>query len=263
MKSMTGYGRFLLEKDGMELTFEVKSVNNRYLDTSVRLPRAFGYLEDKIKKEIANHTSRGKVDAYLSINIIEDKLTKVTVNYPLFESYLTVFEEVKEKYGLRDDIAVSTVMKIPDVVGTRSEEEDEEKMVALLREVMGTALDSYDKMRAAEGDKLAADINEKLDRIEEIRQEIARLSPESVKAYEARLKARIEELLGNTSYDESRVVTEVAIYADKVAVDEEITRLGSHLSQFRSIMKGNAPAGRKLDFLTQEINREVNTIGSK
>lgn len=263
MKSMTGYGRSLLEKEGMELTFEVKSVNNRYLDTSVRLPRAFGYLEEKIKKEIGNHTSRGKVDAYLSINVIEDRLTKVTVNYPLFESYLAVFEEVKEKYGLRDDTAVSTVMKIPDVVGTRSEEEDEEKMTALLREVMGAALENYDNMRKIEGDKLYDDITEKLDRIEEIRQEIARLSPESVKAYEERLKARIEELLGNTSYDESRVVTEVAIYADKVAVDEEITRLGSHLSQFRSIMKDNAPAGRKLDFLTQEINREVNTIGSK
>lgn len=260
---MTGYGRSLLEKEGMELTFEVKSVNNRYLDTSVRLPRAFGYLEEKIKKEIGNHTSRGKVDAYLSINVIEDRLTKVTVNYPLFESYLAVFEEVKEKYGLRDDTAVSTVMKIPDVVGTRSEEEDEEKMTALLREVMGAALENYDNMRKTEGDKLYDDITEKLDRIEEIRQEIARLSPESVKAYEERLKARIEELLGNTSYDESRVVTEVAIYADKVAVDEEITRLGSHLSQFRSIMKDNAPAGRKLDFLTQEINREVNTIGSK
>ncbi len=263
LKSMTGYGRALLEKEGMELTFELKSVNNRYLDTSVRLPRAFGYLEDKIKKEIANHTSRGKVDAYLSINIIEDRLTKVTVNYPLFESYLAVFNEVKEKYGLRDDTAVSTVMKIPDVVGTKSDEEDEEKMTALLCEVMGAALDSYDRMRETEGKKLYDDINEKLDRIEELRNEIARLSPESVKAYEERLRARIEELLGNTNYDETRVITEVALYADKVAVDEEITRLGSHLSQFRSIMKSNAPAGRKLDFLTQEINREVNTIGSK
>lgn len=263
IKSMTGYGRALLEKEGMEITFEVKSVNNRYLDTSVRLPRAFGYLEDKIKKEIGNHTSRGKVDAYLTINVIEDKLTKVTVNYSLFESYLAIFDEVKEKYGLRDDIAVSTVMKIPDVVGTRSEEEDEEKMTALLLEVMGTALAGYDAMRETEGKKLCDDITEKLDRIDEIRQEIAELSPESVKAYEERLRARIEELLGNTSYDENRVITEVALYADKVAVDEEITRLGSHLSQFRSIMKGNAPAGRKLDFLTQEINREVNTIGSK
>lgn len=260
---MTGYGRALLEKEGMEITFELKSVNNRYLDTSVRLPRAFGYLEDKIKKEIGNHTSRGKVDAYLTINVIEDKLTKVTVNYSLFESYLAIFDEVKERYGLRDDIAVSTVMKIPDVVGTRSEEEDEEKMTALLLEVMGTALAGYDAMRETEGKKLCDDITEKLDRIEEIRQEIARLSPESVKAYEERLRARIEELLGNTSYDETRVITEVALYADKVAVDEEITRLGSHLSQFRSIMKSNAPAGRKLDFLTQEINREVNTIGSK
>lgn len=263
IKSMTGYGRALLEKEGMELTFEVKSVNNRYLDTSVRLPRAFLYLEDKIKKEIANHTSRGKVDAYLTINVIEDKLTKVTVNYALFESYLAVFEEVKEKYGLRDDTAVSTVMKIPDVVGTRSEEEDEEKMSALLREVMTAALENYNTMRQTEGAKLYEDISEKLDRIEEIRSEIARLSPESVKAYEERLRERIEELLGNTEYDETRVITEVALYADKVAVDEEITRLASHLSQFRAIMKGNAPAGRKLDFLTQEINREVNTIGSK
>lgn len=260
---MTGYGRALIEKEGMEITFELKSVNNRYLDTSVRLPRAFGYLEEKIKKEIANHATRGKVEAYLSIKIIEDRRTKVTVNYPLFESYLAVFNEVKEKYGLRDDTAVSTVMKIPDVVGTRSDEEDEEKMTALLHEVMTEALEGYDKMRATEGKRLYDDILEKLEKIEEIRQEIARLSPESVKAYEARLRARIEELLGNTTYDETRVITEVALYADKVAVDEEITRLGSHLAQFKSIMNSNAPAGRKLDFLTQEINREVNTIGSK
>ncbi len=263
LKSMTGYGRAVLEKEGMELTFEVKSVNNRYLDTSVRLPRAFGYLEEKIKREIGNHTTRGKVDTFLTINILEDRLTKVTVNYPLFESYLAAFAEVKEKYGLRDDTAVSSIMKIPDVVGTRSEEADEEKMTALLLEVMGTALESYDKMRETEGKKLYDDITEKLDRIEEIRCEIAKLSPESVKAYEERLKARIEELLGKTEYDETRVITEVALYADKVAVDEELTRLASHLSQFKSIMKGNAPAGRKLDFLTQEINREVNTIGSK
>ena len=260
---MTGYGRALIEKEGMEITFELKSVNNRYLDTSVRLPRAFGYLEEKIKKEIANHATRGKVEPYLSIKIIEDRLTKVTVNYPLFESYLAVFNEVKEKYGLRDDTAVSTVMKIPDVVGTRSDEEDEEKMTALLHEVMAEALEGYDKMRATEGKRLYDDILEKLEKIEEIRQEIARLSPESVKAYEERLRARIEELLGNTTYDETRVITEVALYADKVAVDEEITRLGSHLAQFKSIMNSNAPAGRKLDFLTQEINREVNTIGSK
>ncbi len=263
LKSMTGYGRAVLEKEGMEITFELKSVNNRYLDTSVRLPRAFGYLEEKIKREIGNHATRGKVDAYLTINIIEDRLTKVTVNYPLFESYLAAFEEVKERYGLRDDTAVSSIMKIPDVVGTRSEEADEEKMKALLLEAMAPALAGYDKMREAEGKRLYDDISVKLDRIEEIRNEIAKLSPESVKAYEERLKARIEELLGKTEYDETRVITEVALYADKVAVDEELTRLASHLSQFRGIMSSKEPAGRKLDFLTQEINREVNTIGSK
>ncbi|MBQ7897156.1 MAG: YicC family protein [Clostridia bacterium] len=263
IKSMTGYGRAVLEKEGMELTFEVKSVNNRYLDTSVRFPRAYGYLEDKIKKEVGAHTTRGKVDCYLGINVLEDTLTKVSVNHALLESYLAVFREVEEKYSLRDDIGVSVVTRLPDVIGTRSEEEDEEKMFALVREVMDKALADYDTMRAAEGKKLYDDILLKLDRIEEIRQEIIKLSPASVKAYEERLRQRIEELLGNTSYDENRVITEVALFADKVAVDEEITRLASHLSQFKDIMKGNAPAGRKLDFLTQEINREVNTIGSK
>ena len=154
-------------------------------------------------------------------------------------------------------------MKIPDVIGKRSREEDEEKMTSLLFEVMNEALMGYDTMREREGKKLYEDILQKLDRIEEIRQEIARLSPLSVKAYEERLRTRIEELLVNTAYDENRVITEVAIYADKVAVDEEITRLSSHLNQFKGILKDNAPAGRKLDFLTQEINREVNTIGSK
>lgn len=263
LKSMTGYGRATLLAEGMELTFEMKSVNNRYLDVSVRCPRAFGYLEEKIKKEIASYTTRGKVDVYLNINILEDNLTEVTVNYPLFESYLKAFREVQERYSLRDDIAVSAITKLPDVVGTRSEERDEEKMSALLAQVMREALEAYNKMRAVEGEKLYEDLSAKLDRIEEIRGEIARLSPESVKAYEERLKLRVEELLGNTTIDESRILTEVAIFADKVAVDEEITRLGSHVSQFRSIMRGNAPAGRKLDFLTQELNREVNTIGSK
>ncbi len=263
IKSMTGYGRAVVEIDGMELTFELKSVNNRYLDTSVRLPRTYGYLEDKIKKEVSAHTSRGKVDCYLGVNILEDTLTKVSINHALFESYLEVFREVEEKYGLRDDIGVSTVMRLPDVIGTRSDEEDEEKMTSRLFGVMSRALSDYDTMREAEGKKLYDDITEKLDRIEEIRKEIIKLSPASVKAYEERLRARIEELLGNTSYDETRVITEVALFADKVAVDEEITRLASHLSQFKSIMNGNAPAGRKLDFLTQEINREVNTIGSK
>ncbi len=263
LKSMTGYGRATLLAEGMELTFEMKSVNNRYLDVSVRCPRAFGYLEEKIKKEIASYTTRGKVDVYLNINILEDNLTEVTVNYPLFESYLKAFREVQERYSLRDDIAVSAITKLPDVVGTRSEERDEEKMSELLANVMREALCAYNKMRAVEGEKLYEDLSAKLDRIEEIRGEIARLSPESVKAYEERLKLRVEELLGNTTIDESRILTEVAIFADKVAVDEEITRLGSHVSQFRSIMKGDAPAGRKLDFLTQELNREVNTIGSK
>ncbi|MBR5817544.1 MAG: YicC family protein [Clostridia bacterium] len=263
LKSMTGYGRATLLAEGMELTFEMKSVNNRYLDVSARLPRAFGYLEEKIKKEIATHTTRGKVDVYLNINILEDNLTEVTVNYPLFESYLKAFREVQERYSLRDDIAVSAITKLPDVVGTRSEERDEEKMSSLLSEVMREALSAYNNMREVEGEKLYADLTSKLDRIEEIRAEISRLSPESVKAYEARLRSRIEELLGNTTIEESRILTEVAIFADKVAVDEEITRLGSHISQFRSIMRGNAPAGRKLDFLTQELNREVNTIGSK
>ena len=170
---------------------------------------------------------------------------------------------MQEKYSLRDDIGASIVTRLPDVLGTRSGEEDEERMTSIVREVMDKALSDYDSMREAEGKKLFDDITEKLDRIEEIRNEIKALSPESVKAYEERLKTRIEELLGNTNYDETRVITEVALFADKVAVDEEITRLASHLSQFRSIMKGNAPAGRKLDFLTQEINREVNTIGSK
>ena len=263
IKSMTGYGRATVERDGIEITFEIKSVNNRYLDTSVRLPRAFGYLEEKIKKEVQKHTTRGKADAFLSVQVLEDRESEIVVNYPLFESYLKVFSEVEEKYSLRNDITVSTVMKLPDVVGKKTGEDEEERMTALTLEVVEKALSDYDKMREAEGEKLYEDLLSKLDGIEKIRGEIATLSPASVKAYEARLKERIEELLGNTSYDESRVVTEVAIYADKVAVDEELTRLSSHLSQFKKIMKGNIPAGRKLDFLTQEINREVNTIGSK
>ena len=263
IKSMTGYGRAVAEIDNMEITFELKSVNNRYLDTSVRLPRAYGYLEEVIKKEVGLHTSRGKIDCFLSIDILEDTLTKVSVNHALFESYLSVFKELEEKYSLRNDIGVTTVLRLPDVIGTHSDDEDEEKMQERLKVVLDKALSDYDAMRKREGEKLYRDLIEKLDRIEEIRKEIIALSPQSVKAYEERLKLRVEELLGNTSYDESRIITEVALFADKVAVDEEITRLASHLSQFKEIMNSNAPAGRKLDFLTQEINREINTIGSK
>ncbi len=263
IKSMTGYGRAVVELDNMEITFELKSVNNRYLDTSVRLPRTYGYLEEAIKKEVGLHTTRGKVDCFVSVDILEDTLTKVSVNHALFESYLTVFKELEEKYNLRNDIGVTTVLRLPDVIGTHSDDEDEEKMLKRLKTVMEKALLDYDSMREKEGEKLYNDILEKLDTIEEIRQKIIALSPQSVKAYEERLKLRVEELLGNTSYDESRIITEVALFADKVAVDEEITRLASHLSQFKEIMNSNAPAGRKLDFLTQEINREVNTIGSK
>ena len=263
MKSMTGYGRAITTNENTEITFEIKSVNNRYLDTSVRLPRTLAFLEDTIKKEVGAHISRGKVEVYVSVRKIGGDAGAVILNSELLRGYLEAGKTACELFDLKNDIGVSSALRFPDVLELRSEEEDEEQTTERVIKAAREALESYDKMREFEGERLRADLTEKLSSLESIRAEIERLSPESVKAYEVRLRQRIEELLEGHTLDDARVLTEVAIFADKVAVDEELCRLASHFTQFRDIMKSRGAIGKKLDFLVQEINREINTTGSK
>ncbi len=260
---MTGYGRGIEKNDTAELTFEIKSVNNRYLDVSVRLPRAYNFLEDAIKKEVGAHISRGKVDVFLSLKKEYGDASEVVLNRPLIESYIKSANELSDEFGLKNDLGVVSVMRFPEAVEVKVDDEDEEEVTKTVFSAMKTALLEYDAMREREGEKLKEDILTKLDRLEEIRREILVLTPESVKNYENRLLTKIREVLDKEEPDSARVLTEVAIFADKVAVDEELCRLDSHFKQFRSFLKTNAPVGKKLDFLVQEINREWNTTGSK
>ncbi len=260
---MTGYGRAVEIIDDVEISFELKSVNNRFLDVAVRLPRAYSFIEDTIKKEVGAHISRGKVDVFVSVHKIGGDAGEVVLNRDLLKSYLDAVNTASEEFGLKNDVGVANALRFADVLEVRAEEEDEETAGARVITVMKKALEDYDGMREREGEKLASDLLEKISRLEEIREEILKLSPVSVENYEKRLRARIEELLGRENLDEARLLTEVAIFADKVAVDEELCRLDSHFAQFRDILKSRGPVGKKLDFLVQEINREINTTGSK
>lgn len=263
MKSMTGYGRAVVTLEGVEYTFEIKSVNNRYLDVNARLPRAYLFLEETVKKAVGSHISRGKADVFLTVRKTEGEGGEVVLNKELLKGYLDAAGVASEEFGLKNDIGVSSALRFPEVLELRAADEDEDTLTARVTAVMNEALCDFDNMREREGENLCRDISEKLDRLEALRSEIEKLSPISVENYEKRLRARIEELLGRENLDEARLLTEVAIFADKVAVDEELCRLSSHFEQFREIMKGKGAIGKKLDFLVQEINREINTTGSK
>ncbi len=260
---MTGYGRATEIIDNVEINFELKSVNNRFLDVAVRLPRAYSFLEDAIKKEVGTHITRGKVDVYLSVHKIGGESGEVVLNRDLLKSYLDAAKSAVDEFGLDFDIGVASALRFPEVLEVTAVEEDEETALKRVFTVMKKALEDYDKMRLYEGEKLSLDLSEKLASLEKIRGEIEKLSPISVENYEKRLRERIAELLGRENLDEARLLTEVAIFADKVAVDEELCRLNSHFNQFSDILKTSGPVGKKLDFLVQEINREINTTGSK
>ena len=263
VKSMTGYGRAVEIIDDYEISFELKSVNNRFLDVAVRLPRFLSFFEDTVKKEVGGCIGRGKVDVHISARKITGESGEVFLNRELLKSYLDAVNTACDEFGLKNDVGASRALGFADVLEVRAVEEDEEALGKRVFAVMKKALDDFDAMRALEGEKLVADLLLKIDRLEEIRKEIESLSPQSVENYEKRLRARIEELLGRENIDESRLLTEVAIFADKVAVDEELCRLDSHFAQFKKIMASGGAVGKKLDFLVQEINREINTTGSK
>lgn len=263
IKSMTGYGRHRQVVDGRDILCEVKSVNSRYLDTNIKMGRTYSALEETVKQYAMSRVSRGKMDIYISIDNIAGDDNGLSVNEKFLESYVNLLRDIKERYSLGGDVTIQTVAGRNEVFVQTRPDEDMEAVGKALTVVMEQAFDSFTAMRAAEGEKLEEDLLGHLAVLEGIRDNIAERAPLSVKENNEKMRARIKELLDGVAYDEGRLLTECAVFADKADISEETTRLSSHFAQFRKILKENVPVGRKLDFLVQEMNREVNTIGSK
>ena len=261
--SMTGYGRSQQNLNGKTIQVEIKSVNHRYFEFNVKTPRGLSFLEEKLKSLVQSKVSRGKVDLYLSVIFDEAAETEVKVNKPLAESYMKAAKELSEELNINNDITINSLLKIPDIFTAEKAEIDEEELWNDVKTVAEEALGAFTKMRLAEGEKLSEDLNGKLDIILSLVEKVEELSPLTVRDYRERLYKKLSEILEDKSIDEARILQEAAIFSEKAAVDEETVRLRSHISQFRNILKEDVPVGRKLDFLTQEINRESNTIGSK
>ena len=256
---MTGYGRCVRVRDGRSLTVELKSVNHRFLDISLRMPRCFLFLEDEARKAVGRRLARGHVDVFCTYRNQREDARAVQVDEGLIRAYLRATDGLA---GLTDDRSVMGVLSLPEVVQVVETEEDREALRALLLETLEGALDEATAMRAVEGEALQRDLNARADALEKIARAIAARAPQTLIAYRERLRANVEELLGG-QLDESRLVQETAIMADRLAIDEELVRLESHIAQLRALTGDPAPAGRRLDFLAQEFNREVNTIASK
>ena len=263
VKSMTGYGRARQERNGRNITVEIRSVNNRYLDCTVKMPRAYIFAEDAMKALVQKYISRGKVDVFVTVDAVTADQTVVQVNEPLARSYYQALSRLREMFSLEDELSASTLARFPDVLAVTKAEEDLEMISADICAVLEEALTAHRQMRSVEGEKLFSDIAGRADTIESVVAKVEERSPQTVSEYRARLEAKMREVLQSTTIDESRILTEAAIFADKIAVDEETVRLRSHLSQLRTMLSGDEPVGRKLDFLIQEVNRECNTIGSK
>ena len=260
---MTGYGRSVLTLGGREITVELKAVNNRYLDCSVRLPRIFSFAEEPIRQRVKQAVARGKVDVFVSVNMEQSDDVDIRVNRPVLEGYLAAMRSITADYEVCDDISVCALSRLPDVFTVEKAELDEAAAVRDLLSVTDEALAAFNAMREREGEALAADLRSRAETILGYVAHIEQRSPETLAEYRQRLTDRMNEVLENTQIDESRILTEAAIYADKIAVDEETVRLRSHLGQLEAMLAGGGPIGRKLDFLMQEMNREINTVGSK
>lgn len=263
IKSMTGYGKSEQTIDSLNVTVEIKSVNHRYFEFSARVPREYGFLEEKLKKYCNSLITRGKVECYVSVEDLEEREMEVNVNETLAAGYVKALKELSERFGLKDDISAVTLSRYPDVITLHKASEDEERIWNAVKTVAETAVSKFIEMRETEGSKLRGDILSRADYIIECVEFIEGRSPETVREYNEKLKQRMKELLGDAAVDEQRLLNEAAIYADKIAVDEETVRLRSHISQLREFVNSSEAIGRKLDFLVQEINREANTIGSK
>ena len=263
MKSMTGYGNATQTFTEREITAEIRSVNNRYFDCNVKLPRAYAFAEDAVKQAVKQRVSRGKIDIFISISTPEGADVRISVNRSVLEGYLNAFREISATYSIPDNTTIQSISRLPDVFTVEKAQEDEERVLQELLQVVVLAVDKFNAMRQKEGEALARDLFAKADGILSMVSEVEQRMPEMVTAYRERLFAKMKETLDNTSIDEGRILQEAAIYADRVAVDEETVRLRSHIAQLKQMLLTDEPIGRKLDFLLQEMNRETNTIGSK
>ena len=261
--SMTGYGSAKGSVEGQEITVELKSVNNRYLDCSVRLPRNFLFAEDTVKQAVSAGVSRGKVDVFVSAQASQDSGTVVSVNEELARGYRDAVARIAETLGLESGLNAFSLARFPDVLTVERCELDKDKAAAALSDITAKAVEEFNAMREREGERLRRDMLGKLETIEGLVSVVEERSPQTVKEYRERLEARLRDILADRSLDEQRLITEAAIFADRTAVDEETVRLRSHIAQFRTMLEQGSPIGRKMDFLVQEFNRESNTIGSK
>ncbi len=263
VKSMTGYGRAVETVGGRQFTVELRSVNNRYLDCSIKAPRMLSFGEETVKQAVKNSISRGKVDVFVTLHSENGLDATVTLNTAVVEGYLTAMAEMAEKYPVKDDISVSLLSRMPEVFSVEKPEVDEQQLLSDLMGVVSRALESFDAMRVAEGEALEKDLRSRGATIEKLVGQVEAGNAQTVIDYRHRLENKLKEVLASTNIDESRILTEAAIFADKVAVDEETVRLRSHLQQMYGMLQSGGAVGRKLDFLLQEMNREANTIGSK
>lgn len=263
LKSMTGYGRVQKVTENWDLIVEIKSVNSRYLENHVKTSQRYSYLEPQVKKLIKENISRGKVEISLSINSVQLDNEQIKLNTNLLENYLCELRKASKLYSLNDDLELHHLLQVPNLFSPYTEDDDEKEIWQAVKPVLLEGLELFVKSRLAEGKRLQADIFKKLDEISAYVTSLEEQAPKTVTAYKERLTERIKELLQNEPVDENRLLTEVAIFADKVAIDEEIVRLKSHIAQFSELLEKSEPVGRKCDFLLQEMNREVNTIGSK
>ncbi|WP_458861896.1 YicC/YloC family endoribonuclease [Acidaminobacterium chupaoyuni] len=263
LKSMTGYGRKKAENALREITVEIKSVNHRYLDLNMKVPRIYSFLEDSIKTAVSAEVSRGKVDVYVSVYTKEGKDITVTVNMPLIEGYLRSLEQIRDRFQLKDDISVMGVAKLPDALELDKEEPDTQALTEEVLQVVTDTLSEYNTMRTVEGQRLCEDILARGALIAEFVDRIEARSPAAVEEYKQKIAQRMQEILGAGDITDQRILQEAALFADKVSVTEELVRLRSHLKQLDTMLHSKTAMGRKLDFLVQELNRETNTIGSK
>lgn len=263
LQSMTGYGRCEKEINGYRINIELKSVNNRFTDFSIKLPRYYNFLEDFVREYLKGYISRGKVDVFIRIEKIDGGESLVTLNRAYAESYIAALRELRDSFELSDDISAMTVARNADVFSFERAEEDEELLKNSVKEVLDEVMEAYVGMRKREGERLKRDIEAKLEVISAKVEIIERIEPDVVREYRENLEQKITDLLGNADFDRSRVLTEVAVFADKAAIDEETVRLKSHIKEFSKTLEASAPVGKKLDFILQEMNREINTTGSK
>lgn len=263
IKSMTGYGRNEAILGGKKITCEIKSVNHRYSDYSVKVPRYYGFMEDRARKFVSEYISRGKVDVYIAVESFDETDREIMLNEGMAKTYLDALYKLRDTFGLKDDISVMSVARYNEIFKTQKLEEDEDELWNLVKEVFAPAVTQFIEMREREGERILQDLLNRIEYMKGLAKKIEARSEETVKEYYDRIYSKIKEVLEDRNIDESRILTEAAIFADRVAVNEEMVRLESHFKEFYEIVNKNEPAGRKLDFLIQEINREINTTGSK